>query len=122
MKSSLLDSSRLAYCCHISQIHIRRLSSVSTKFYQDAESDAAKAFLEVADVEDSIMFGIISDEELFKASNVEKDSVVLFKHFDEKRNDLADKMTVESITEFIGAHSMPLVVEFSEEVSSLPAH
>lgn len=85
--------------------------------YQDAESEAAKAFLEVADQMDSIVFGITSDEELFKADKVEKDSVVLFKQFDDKRNDLTEDITAENVAEFISGNSMPLVMHFSDEVS-----
>ncbi len=47
---------------------------------QNAESDAAKAFLEVAAQNDALAFGITSHNDLFKEHKVDKDEqVVLFK-------------------------------------------
>ena len=86
---------------------------------QDQESDAAKAFLEVASTKDDVPFGITSEQTLFDGNKVEKDSVVLFKNFDEKRNDLSEGITVESVTEFVAANQLPLLIEFSQDVSSV---
>ena len=84
---------------------------------QDQTTDAAKAFLEVAAEVDSVVFGLTSEDSLYKSSNVDKDSVVIFKQFDEKRAELSDKITVDSIKELINAHRLPLVVYFSDDVS-----
>lgn len=83
---------------------------------QDQESDGAKVFLEVAASVDSVKFGVTSEEALFSENKVEKDSVVLFKQFDEKRADLTEDITVDSVTEFVKANQLPLLVYFTQEV------
>jgi len=84
-------------------------------FFKDQESDDAKAFLEAASNVDDIPFGITSEQALFDANKVEKDSVVLFKDFDDKRNDLSEGITAESVKEFIAANQLPLLIEFSQD-------
>lgn len=92
--------------------------SQSTYFgLQDVESDAAKAYLEAASSIDDMVFGITSEDSLFTDNKVEKDSVVLFKDFDEKRNDLSEGITAESVTEFVAANQLPLLIEFTQDVS-----
>ena len=39
---------------------------------------------------------------------VTKDSVVLFKNFDEKRNDLQENINKDEIKKFIASNSLPL--------------
>lgn len=68
---------------------------------------------------DAIPFGITSVEELFKANDVEKDSVVVFKQFDGKRDDLSEDLTAESIKAFVSANELPLLIEFSQDVRCL---
>jgi len=87
-------------------------------FFKNTESDGAKAFLEVATETDDIPFGITSSADVFEEYKVEKDdAVVLFKKFDEGRNDLTEGLTAESIGEFIQANQLPLVIEFSQEAA-----
>lgn len=87
-------------------------------FFKDQESDDAKAFLEAAAATDDVPFGITSEQALFDANKVEKDGVVLFKNFDEKRNDLTEGITADSVKEFIAANQLPLLIEFTQDVSS----
>lgn len=89
-------------------------------FFKEGESDAAKAFLEVAATMDDHPFGITSNDAVFKEFSVSKDGVVLFKKFDEKRNDLFEDITQESLKKFITSNSLPLVVDFSHEVGFHP--
>ncbi|ESO11336.1 hypothetical protein HELRODRAFT_104681 [Helobdella robusta] len=86
-------------------------------FFKDAESEMAKAFSEVAASIDDLPFGSCSDESIFKEYKVEKDSIVLFKKFDEGRTDLAEGVTVESLKEFIKGNRLPLVIEFTQEIA-----
>lgn len=65
---------------------------------------------------DSVKFGITSEESLFTENKVEKDGLVLFKQFDDKRADLNEDLTVDSITEFVTANQLPLLVYFTQEV------
>ena len=46
------------------------------------------------------------------------DSVVLFKKFDEGRNDLpAADITVEAVKKHVAENSLPLVIEFTQETA-----
>ncbi|XP_022246039.1 protein disulfide-isomerase 2-like isoform X2 [Limulus polyphemus] len=84
-------------------------------FFKDQEAVDAKAFFEVADQTDDHPFAITSSKEVYKQLGVESDGVVLFKKFDEGRNALEDKVTVESLKKFVKANSLPLVIEFDPE-------
>ncbi|XP_067951697.1 protein disulfide-isomerase 2-like [Watersipora subatra] len=84
-------------------------------FFKDQESTEAKAFLEAASANDAIPFGITSEQSLFDSNNVDKDTVVVFKQFDDKRNDLSEGITAESVAEFVAANQLPLVIEFTQD-------
>jgi len=84
-------------------------------FFKDQSSDAATAFLEAAAAEESINFGITSEDALFKSSNVEADSVVVFKQFDDKRVDLKEGITADAIADLLDANRLPLVIYFSQD-------
>jgi len=85
--------------------------------FEDKESGPAKTFLEVAADNDEHPFGIVTDKSLFKSLEAEKEGIVLFKKFDEGRNELEGEITSESIKKFVSANSLPLVVEFSHETA-----
>ncbi|XP_059165372.1 protein disulfide-isomerase-like [Physella acuta] len=84
-------------------------------FFKDQESDEAKEFLKVASALDDIPFGITSDSEVFADNKVEKDGVVLFKKFDEGRNDFDGELKEDAIRAFITKNRLPLVIEFTQE-------
>jgi len=86
-------------------------------FFKDAASDDAKVFLTVADTMDDYPFAIVSDEALFTEKNVEKDGIVLFKKFDDGRNDFEGSVTEEDVTKFISGNALPLVVEFNQDTA-----
>lgn len=73
--------------------------------------------MEAAAANDAIPFGITSEQVLFESSKVEKDSVVVFKQFDEMKSELTEGITAESVAEFVAANQLPLLVEFSQDVS-----
>lgn len=85
--------------------------------FEDLDSDAAKAYLGVAALSDDYQFAITTEKAVFSEFGVTGNTVVLFKKFDEKRNDLTSDITEENIRKFISANSLPLVVDFSHEVS-----
>ena len=87
-------------------------------FYKDKETKEAKNFLELANNMEDIVFGIVNDENLFDAKNVAQDGIVLFKSFDEKRNDYKGDGNVENIEKFIRTNSLPLVIEFEPKLAS----
>jgi len=85
-------------------------------FFKDQNSEAAKTFIEVAKTIDDVPFGITSSEDVFSDNKVDKDSIVLFKKFDEGRNDLdAAGATAVTINEFIAGNQLPLVIEFTQD-------
>jgi len=87
-------------------------------FFKDEKSDAAKAFLDAASAVDDIPFGISTNEEVMKEYKIVKDSVTLFKKFDEGRNDMTEDFTEAKIRSFVSANEIPLVVEFTQESAS----
>jgi len=86
-------------------------------FFADKESEAAKAFIKAADGIDDVEFGLVTDAALAKEQNVEGDKVVLFKKFDEGRNDYDGKYDADEIQKFVKANQLPLVTEFSDETA-----
>jgi protein disulfide-isomerase A1 len=86
--------------------------------FSDLTSAAAKSFLSIAASDEALSFAISSSQAVKDHFNVNADTVVLLKSFDDKRNDLDvstfDKTTVE---EFLNAESSPLVQTFSQETS-----
>merc|ERR1739838_959568 len=86
-------------------------------FFAEAEGEAAKAFLEVAGGNDDLKFAL-GTADIAAEYKVEGDAIVLFKKFDEGRNDLTEGLTdVEGITKFVASSALPLVVEFNQETA-----
>lgn len=84
-------------------------------FFKDQSSEDAKQFLEAANVVDEHPFAITSDDAVYKELGASKDGVVLFKKFDEGRNNLEEAVTSENVQSFVKSNSLPLVVEFTHE-------
>merc|ERR1712079_360704 len=74
-------------------------------------------FLAVADKMGDYPFAIVSDEALFTEHDVKADGVVLFKKFDDGRNDFEGEVTDEELTKFISGNALPLVVEFNQDTA-----
>lgn len=83
-------------------------------FFKDVESDGAKVFLNVANTVDDHAFGISSSDEVFSEYGVEDGKVILFKKFDEGKNQFEDELDVHKLRKFISVHALPLVVDFNE--------
>jgi len=85
----------------------------------DASSDVAKAFLDAAAADDSLVFGITTSDAVRSKLNVAagEEAVVLTKPYDEKRNELklSASTSAKDITDFVVAHSRPLVQFFTKE-------
>ena len=66
---------------------------------------------------DDQKFAITSAEAVFTEYSITADeAIVLFKKFDEGRNDLTEELTsTEVITKFVAANALPLVVDFNHE-------
>uniref|UniRef100_A0A8C9Q070 protein disulfide-isomerase n=1 Tax=Spermophilus dauricus TaxID=99837 RepID=A0A8C9Q070_SPEDA len=83
----------------------------------DVESDLAKQFLLAAEAIDDIPFGITSNSDVFSKYQLSKDGVVLFKKFDEGRNNFEGEITKENLLDFIKHNQLPLVIEFTEQTA-----
>lgn len=86
-------------------------------FFANGEMSAnAKAYKEAAGDLDDFKFGITSVAAAGGDFDVKKDTVVLFKKFDEGRNDLTEELDKpEAIAKFLADNSLPLLVEFTHE-------
>lgn len=85
--------------------------------FADKESENAKKFLEAASQDDNNIYLISSSADVFAKYNVNGDSVVLIKDFDEKRNDLTISAETSSadVKSFVADNSIPLIQVFSAE-------
>ena len=74
---------------------------------------------EVAGANDDHKFGLAAaGSDVATENKVEGDAIVLFKKFDEGRNDMTeDLVNVEAIGKFVAANALPLVVEFNHETA-----
>ncbi|XP_026159499.1 protein disulfide-isomerase [Mastacembelus armatus] len=86
-------------------------------FFKDAESDDAKAFQKAAEAIDDIPFAMTADDAVYSKFEVSKDSVLLFKKFDEGRNTFDGELTKENLLAFVKANQLPLVIEFTEQTA-----
>jgi protein disulfide-isomerase A1 len=86
-------------------------------FFKDADSTGGKTFTEVAQDEDSLAFGIATDQAVWKEFGVDKDTIVLFKKFDEGKNnfDASADFEAKQVTDFIRSNELPLVIEFTQD-------
>jgi len=87
-------------------------------FFKDLESAVAKEFLNTARSVDEPQFAITSEDAVFAKLEAKDGAIVVFKNFDEKRNDFEGEVTVEALKTFIFANSLPLVVDFNHETAS----
>jgi len=85
-------------------------------FFEDLEGSKAKNFFLAADDLDDFgyTFGITSDPKVKESYDVTDDGMILFKPFDEKRNDFPKEkpFSVEEIKKFIIPNSLPVLTEF----------
>ncbi|XP_033895514.3 protein disulfide-isomerase isoform X1 [Acipenser ruthenus] len=86
-------------------------------FFKDVESTDAQAFVNAAESIDDVPFAITSSDDVFSKYEVTKDSVVLFKKFDEGRNTFEGEATKENLLAFVKANQLPLVIEFTEQTA-----
>ncbi|XP_069570005.1 protein disulfide-isomerase [Brachyistius frenatus] len=86
-------------------------------FFKDADSDGAKAFERAAEAVDDVPFALTSSDAVYAKFEVSKDSVVLFKKFDEGRNTFDGELSKEKLLAFVKSNQLPLVIEFTEQTA-----
>ena len=84
--------------------------------YFGKNEDEVKVFEGVASKIEDYPFGIVEDEEVAKKFNAKQRSVVLFKKFDEKRNDL-ETVKEKELTEFLDKYSQKKVGTFDDKTT-----
>lgn len=93
-------------------------ADVAVVFFGDKASDLA-VFDRVARSSDDIVFGTCAAEECLSHYNVKSGNVVLFKKFEEGRNDFTASLNDNELRAFLTAHSSPLVMKFDEKCAQL---
>lgn len=90
-------------------------------FFGSLESESAKVFKEVAFDLTDVEFGVTSSPEVFQKYEAKSDSVVLFKKFDDGREDYVwseeEKLDKSNLTSFIKENSLGLIIPFNPEVA-----
>ena len=81
-------------------------------YFGDDENDI-KTFEKASQFVVEFPFAVVKDEKLIK-KNVHKGTIVLYKHFDEKKKELK-KITLESISEFVKKYALPKVMVFNDK-------
>uniref|UniRef100_F6QYR2 protein disulfide-isomerase n=1 Tax=Equus caballus TaxID=9796 RepID=F6QYR2_HORSE len=90
-------------------------------FFRDLQDEDAAAFLALAQDALDMTFGLTDQPELFQKFGLTKDTVVLFKKFDEGRADFPvdEELGLDQgdLSRFLLTHSMHLVTEFNSQTS-----
>lgn len=85
-------------------------------FFEDTESDKAKAYINAADTQDTIYFGIVTSKEVADSLEADLETIVVFKNFDSGKAVFDGEFTTENIVTFVLGEQLPLVAKFSDEV------
>ncbi|XP_054879050.1 protein disulfide-isomerase A2 [Poeciliopsis prolifica] len=90
-------------------------------FFNSLENESAQVFKEVAFDLTDVEFGVTVTPEVFQKYEVKSDSVVLFKKFDDGREDYVwseeEKLDKQNLTSFIKENSLELIIPFNPEVA-----
>ncbi|KAB0796262.1 hypothetical protein PPYR_10323 [Photinus pyralis] len=84
---------------------------VTVGFFKDQSSANAAVFLEMADSNDEMVFGITSDEHVFKQYSAKNGDIFLFKKYDDKLVQFKGELNAENLKRFLEDASRPLVSE-----------
>ena len=96
---------------------LQKANEVCIVYFGKNDNDL-KAFNKVAEKKDDLPFTTVEDADVAKKFNAKQRSVVLFKKFDEKRNDL-ETVKEKDLTDFIAKYSMKKVGSFEQKTVEL---
>lgn len=85
--------------------------------FDSEDSNEAKQFLRVAAQNDDAPFGITTSSDVASELGVKAPAVVLFKNFDEGRNEFSGSFNEEELSAFVSSNSLPLVIPFSQDTA-----
>lgn len=85
-------------------------------YFEDEKSEKATTYINTADVDDSLSYGIVTSKEVTEGMEATVDSVVVYKKFDNGRAVYDGSWTTEDLLTFVAGEQLPLVTKFSDEV------
>ena len=92
-------------------------NEVAVVFFGDKESSQFKSFEAFTKTADDYLCGHTFDNEIRELNNAQVNSIVLFKQFDEKRNDYGGSFDLEEIKHFITINSLPTIIKFDQKAA-----
>ena len=90
---------------------------VAVMFFGAKDSEAFKVFEKVALGLDDVVFGVTDSEELRTQHSAKENNVVIFKNFDEKRNDFEGEVVEAELKAFIAKSSLPTLIRFDQKAA-----
>jgi len=83
-------------------------------FGESEEEEAFKAFKTVAMGYEKLGFAHVFDSGITEHANASKGKIVLFKKFDERRNEFDERITTAELKKWVDTHSFATVMEFDD--------
>jgi len=84
-------------------------------FLDDVKGDTAKLVESLADADNTNKYVFATGEDLRKKYSAKDGTILLFKNFDEKKNEFKGKLEKEELDAFVKRNSRPNVFEFNED-------
>ena len=94
-------------------------NEVVVVFFGEEGSAAFETWSKVTLSFDDLTFSHVFDKALAKEFGVEGTGVVLFKQFDEGRNDFDGEFTVENVKQFVDANKLRTIMKFDQGAAQL---
>ena len=86
-------------------------------FFGNKEAQPYKTYEKVAQTLDDTPFALVDSEELRNQHNAKENTIVLFKNFDEKRNDFTGAVTETDLKSFISKSSLATLITFDQKAA-----
>ena len=90
---------------------------VAVVFFGSKEAAEFKIYEKVAQGSEDTVFAFTTSEELREKHYAKVNSVVLFKNFDEKRNDFAGELNEAALKAFISKSSLATLIKFDQKAA-----
>lgn len=88
---------------------------VSVVYFGARDSAEFRVFEKIAQSLDDVVFGWTSFEEIRTFTSAKENNVVLYKNFDERRNDFEGELTENNLRSFISRNSLPTLIKFDQK-------